>query len=128
MRTYPKLYEDTLVGKMRKFLGFPRQDPNEIADRLRPEYQGDYSLLNLVGMGEATVSTSESQRPVIGSVGMGPCVAMAGYDPNQKIGFVSHNGAEGNVGKVYHGHIGVLHDLVLEELRRKSETDLEMDI
>ena len=120
VKTYPKLYKDTLAGRFRKFIGFPRQNPNDIADRLRPEYQGDYSLLNLVHGGEATISTSESQRPVIGSVGMGPCVAMAGYDFNQRIGFVSHNGV-GN-------YVGVLHDKVLGELRRKAKSDLEMDI
>lgn len=116
----PRLYEDTLVGKARKLLGFPRQNPNEIADKLRPEYQGDYSLLSLVHGGEATISTSESQRPVIGSAGMGPCIAMAGYDSKQRIGFVSHNG----VGD----YVGALHDLVLKELREKSKPDLEMDI
>ncbi len=120
VKNYPKLYEKTLVGKVRKFMGFPIQNPNEIADSLRPEYQGDYSLLNLVGMDEATISTAESQRPVIGSVGMGPCIAMVGYDPNQKIGFVSHNGA-GN-------YTGVLHDSVLGELKKKAKSDLEMDI
>ena len=120
VKIYPKLYEDTLVGKIRKFIGFPRQNPNDIADSLRPEYQGDYSLLNLVNGGEATISTSESQRPVIGSGGMGPCVAMAGYDPNQRIGFVSHNG----VGD----YVGCLHNQVLEELRKKSKSELEMDI
>ena len=120
IKVYPKRYEDTLAGKVRKLIGFPKQNPNEIADSLRPEFQGDYSLLNLVHGGEATVSTSQSQRPVIGSVGMGPCVAMAGYDPNQKIGFVSHNG----VGD----YVGVLHDLVLKELREKTKSNLEMDI
>ncbi len=120
IKLYPKLYEDTLVGRIRRLVGFPRQDPNEIADMLRPEYQGDYSLLNLVHGSEATISTSESQRPVIGSVGMGPCVAMAGYDSNQKVGFVSHNG----VGD----YVGALHELVLEELKKKSKSELEMDI
>ena len=120
IKVYPKRYEDTLVGKVRKLIGFPKQNPNEIADSLRPEFQGDYSLLNLVHGGEATVSTSQSQRPVIGSVGMGPCVAMAGYDPNRKIGFVSHN----DVGD----YVGVLHDLVLKELREKTKSNLEMDI
>ena len=120
IKVYPKRYEDTLVGKVRKLIGFPKQNPNEIADSLRPEFQGDYSLLNLVHGGEATVSTSQSQRPVIGSVGMGPCVAMAGYDPNRKIGFVSHN----DVGD----YVGVLHDLVLKELREKTKSNLEIDI
>lgn len=120
IKNYPKLYEDTLIGRIRSLLGFPRQDPQEIADSLRPEYQGDYSLLNLVYGGEATISTSESQRPVIGSIGMGPCVAMAGYDANQKIGFISHNG--------FGDHVEVLHDLVLDELRKKSKSELEMDI
>ncbi len=120
VKIYPKLYEDTLVGKVRTFMGFSKKDPNDIADSLRPEYQGDYSLLNLVGMGEATISTAQSQRPVIGSVGMGPCVAMAGYDHNQKIGFVSHNG----VGD----YVGVLHALILKELRKKLKSELGMDI
>ena len=117
---YPKLYEDTLVGKVRKFIGFPRQDPNEVADRLRPVYCGDYSLLNLVHGGEATISTSESERPIIGSFGMGPCIAMTGYDPKQKIGFISHNG----IGD----YVETLHTLVLEELRKKSKSELKMDI
>ncbi len=120
VKHYPKLYEDKLVGKLRKFLSFPRHDPNETADSLRPEYQGDYSLLNLVHGGEATISSAESQRPVIGSFGMGPCVAMAGYDPAQKVGFISHNGTG--------DYLEVLHDLVLEELRKKSKSELEMDV
>jgi hypothetical protein len=120
-RDYLKLYEeDTLIDKIRKFIGFPRQNPNDIADCLRPKYMDDYSLLNLVGMDEATISTAESQRPVIGSGGMGPCVAMAGYDPNQRIGFVSHNSAMFDP--------EFLHNLILKELRKKSESDLEMDI
>jgi len=46
VKIYPKLYEDTLVGKVRKFVGFPRQNPNDIADSLRPKYRGDYSWGN----------------------------------------------------------------------------------
>ena len=114
------MYEDTLIDKVRKALGFPRPDPNENSDKLRPRYQSDYSLLSLIHSGEATIATAESPRPIIGSVGMGPCVAMAGYDSAQRIGFISHNGLG--------DYVEALHNLVLEELTKKSRLKLEMDI
>jgi len=88
-------------------------------DKLRSEYDGDYSLLNLIRGSEASISTSNSLRPVLASVGMGPCIAMAGYDSRQKIGFISHNG----VGD----YIEVIHDIVLTELNKISN-GLSMDI
>ena len=114
-----KFYQEDLSTRFRKFIGIYR-DPNKTADSLRPEYQGDYSLLSLVHGGEATISTGESQRLVIGSVGMGPCVAMAGYDSKQKLGFISHN-AIGD-------YVDALHDLVLKEIKKVSDSELEMDI
>ena len=97
-------YNGTMFEGFMSFLGLKR-NWNEDADSLRLEYSGDYSLLNLVHTHEATVASSESLRPVIGTVGLGFCVAMAGYDSSQKVGFLSHN-CPGD-------YVEVFHDLIL---------------
>ncbi|MFA6501823.1 MAG: hypothetical protein WCT85_03445 [Parachlamydiales bacterium] len=95
------------------------------ADKLRSnlfdeQFSENYSLLNLVRGSESSISTRESLRPILATVGIGPCIAMAGYDTSQGIGFLSHNG----VGD----YVDILHDLVLEELNNHSKSRLEMEI
>ena len=115
-----KLYQGSFREKLRKFVGLYR-NPNLDADKLRPEeFTGDYSLLNLVHGSEASVSTKDSLRPVLATVGMGPCIAMSGYDSKQRIGFLSHNSNE--------KHVDFLHDLVLDELNKLLKSELDMDI
>jgi len=118
---YKKLsYRYSLGNRVRGFFHLPIKDPNKEADKSREKYNGDYGLLNLVHMSEATISSFDSPTPVIGSFGMGPCILLAGYDPIQKIGFASHNSVD--------DHVEYLHDLVLEELKKISKSKLEMDI
>src|SRR3989338_24519 len=118
------LYRSSLLERIKKRIGLYR-NPNLDTDKLRPllfddQFNEDYSLLNLVHGSEAFISTRNSPRPILASVGMGPCIAMAGYDSKEGIGFLSHNG----IGD----YVGVLYDLVLEELRKQTNSRLEMEI
>jgi hypothetical protein len=116
---HKNLYNSNLIDRIRKQIGLVK-DSNRYSDKIRPEiFREDYSLLNLVHTSEASVSDYRSIRPVLATVGIGPCVAMAGYDSKNKLGFVSHN----CVGD----YVDELHDKVLEELRRLTP-NLTMDI
>jgi len=115
-----KNYPEPLSDRLRNFLHLLRKDYNKDADKLRPEvFLGDYSLLNQVSTHEASVSTANSPRPVLETVGMGPCVAMAGYDAEQRIGFLSHSCIGDDVDA---------HDLVLEEMKKLTSKELCMQV
>lgn len=111
-------YETTLSDKVRNLLHLPRKDYNKDADRLRPEvFKGDYSLVNIVEVGEASISTPD--KPILLTYALGPCVALAGYDAKQKIGFLSHNCV---------GNVNTLHDLVLKEINKQTTEEIHMQI
>jgi len=61
------------------------------ADHGRTLYTGDFSLLNRAPMNYGIISDSESERPVMITWGMSTCLALCGYDPKSKVGFLSHN-------------------------------------
>ena len=118
------IYHESLIERIKRKIGLYKH-PNLDADKLRPnlfdeQFSKNYSLLNLVHGSEATISTRESSRPILATVGIGPCIAMAGYDSSQGIGFLSDNGCG--------DYVDVLHDLVLEELNNHSRSRLEMEI
>lgn len=113
-----KNYETTLGDRVRDLLHLPRKDYNYDADKLRPEvFNGNYSLVNQVGVDRASISTPD--RPILLTYALGPCVALAGYDSKQKIGFLSHNCV---------GNVEQLHDLVLNEITKFTKEELHMQI
>lgn len=60
-------------------------------DNGRILYGGDFSLLNYAPMDYGIISDSESDRPVMITWGISTCLALCGYDPKRKVGFLSHN-------------------------------------
>ncbi|HKL23805.1 MAG TPA: hypothetical protein VJ912_00550 [Candidatus Nanoarchaeia archaeon] len=60
-------------------------------DRDRETYYGDYSLVGSVSTNEAGITNKNSEKPMISTRGLGPCIAIAGYIPKDKTAFLSHN-------------------------------------
>ena len=57
----------------------------------REIYSRNTKLIGSVSIDEGTISSADSNKPIIATFGLGPCIALAGYDRKSKIGFISHN-------------------------------------
>jgi len=57
----------------------------------RPPYQGNYTEVVEVFQREFGVTRGDDPKPVLATYGLGPCVAMVGWSPEHKVGFlISH--------------------------------------
>src|SRR3989338_2572539 len=83
---------------------------NPNSDKGRDIFRGDYSTLNYAPREMGVISSAQSNRPILMSYGMGPCIAVCGYDSSAGIGFLTHNSALTDVNG--------LHDLILKEMRK----------
>jgi len=81
--------EKELVDKFRKVTGL---DKYHLVgpDRRREVYYGDYSKIKEVTSTSGGRITSEN-FPLIGTYGLGPCIAIIGRDPKSKTTFMTHN-------------------------------------
>ena len=78
-----------LVNKFRKVTGL--EEYHLVGpDRKREVYYGDYSKIKGVTSTSGGRITSEN-FPLIGSYGLGACIAIIGRDPKSKTTFMTHN-------------------------------------
>src|SRR3989344_4441694 len=85
-----KKYDVSLTDRIKGFFGFNRSKyPNP--DKLREVYTGDYSLVKGTGNKRGIETSSQSDRPVMATWGVGPCITLCGYDPKYKTGFLVHD-------------------------------------
>ncbi|MBR9681725.1 MAG: hypothetical protein GOV00_02915 [Candidatus Altiarchaeota archaeon] len=56
----------------------------------RPRLQKDFDKLVDVFMGKWAITNAEDEKPILATFGAGPCLAVAGYLPEKKAGFVAH--------------------------------------
>jgi chemotaxis receptor (MCP) glutamine deamidase CheD len=76
------------IMRVREKLGY--EDYHIVGpDKLREVYYGDYS--NIIGIGINQCRITSSKQPLIGTYGLGPCIAIAGFDKKTKTAFLSHN-------------------------------------
>lgn len=71
-------------------ISFVMHEPKYILGKSVPEYSDDFSLVKLVHTDKAAISQSRAQYPIIGTFGIGPCVALATYHKGDKVGSISH--------------------------------------
>lgn len=70
---------------------------NKIASVQRPEFQGDMEDVVEVDMNEQAVTRATDPKPVLATFGLGSCVALVGYEPSAKVGFLTHYSASTEV-------------------------------
>lgn len=88
-------------------------------DKNREIFYGDYSLVGSVLSNEAGITDANSKKPMISTFGLGPCVALGGYDRKTKMAFLSHN--------IPLKKLEELNDPVFEYLRKRKVIFNEMD-
>lgn len=82
--------EKEIIYKAREILGL--NEYQKIGpDKMREVFYGDMNLIGSVSMDEGTISSANSNKPIIATFGLGPCIALVGYEKKSKIGFISHN-------------------------------------
>lgn len=52
--------------------------------------QQDGKLIAEAQMDEMVITHSGDAKPIVGTDGLGPCIALGGYDPNNKVAFIVH--------------------------------------
>lgn len=55
-----------------------------------PIVDPEQALIKIVSQGTIGITFATSQTPILATYGCGPCVALAGYSPKNKIGFLAH--------------------------------------
>lgn len=50
----------------------------------------DGDLIATAFQSELVITTADNEKPIVATFGCGPCVALGGYDPTNKIAFVVH--------------------------------------
>jgi len=56
----------------------------------RDSYGNCYENVATVNQGEVGISSSESKTPILATSGLGPCISLSGWSPEEKIGFLTH--------------------------------------
>ena len=83
-------------NKFRKMFGgsaltdYVQIDEKENPDQLRPIYEGDNKLVKFIPMHSGSFVLSNNEYPIVGTGGLGPCIAFCGYDPEKKMAFMAH--------------------------------------
>ncbi|MDD4353392.1 MAG: hypothetical protein PHN56_02950 [Candidatus Nanoarchaeia archaeon] len=65
-------------------------ESHKYADGCMPIYQGSNNLVKLIYQREQGITYFNDNKPVLATFGLGPCLAIAGYDSRLKIGFLAH--------------------------------------
>lgn len=71
------------------------------------KFQTTYQLENEkakiedVWQAEVGITNSTDSSPILGTDGLGPCIGVAGWDPNKKIGFLAHFHSEEQIQKCF---------------------------
>ena len=60
-------------------------------DQKREVYYGKSDLVKMVQSNEGGYTDASSQKPLIGTYGLGPRIAIIGYNSKTKTAFISHN-------------------------------------
>lgn len=82
--------EKEVITKVRAILGLDEYQKNG-PDKLREVFYGDYNLISGAHTNQTVMTNANSNRPILGTYGLGPCIAIVGYDPINKEGYLSHN-------------------------------------
>lgn len=53
-------------------------------------YSSSYNLITVIYSCEQGITNASDGKPVLATFGVGPCVSVVGYDPNKKVGFLTH--------------------------------------
>jgi chemotaxis receptor (MCP) glutamine deamidase CheD len=56
----------------------------------RTHFSGDYTKVLEILQRESGITTSENEKSVLATYSLGPCVAVAGWSPEYKLGFLTH--------------------------------------
>ncbi len=64
--------------------------PEKFGAVQRPLFEGTIDEVVEVAMREQAVTKATDDKPVLATYGIGPCIALVGYDPVNKIGFLTH--------------------------------------
>ncbi len=56
----------------------------------RPEFLGDITDVVEVYMNQQAVTRATDVKPILATFGLGTCVSLVGYEPNQRVGFLTH--------------------------------------
>ncbi len=79
-----------IIDKIRDNLGLTKYHkigPNQ----KREVYYGESDLVKMVQSNKGSHTDANSQKPLIGTYGLGPCIAIIGHNPKTKTAFISHN-------------------------------------
>ncbi len=98
-----------IINKLRKNLGY-EEIHLKGPDKLRNVCYEDYSEILEVRVDKFGITTKK--YPLIGTYGLGPCIAIAGLDKKTKTAFMSHN--------VPIRRLELVNDPLFEELERRK--------
>ena len=88
----------------------------------RNSYGDRYENIAIVNQGEIGISSSESKSPILATSGLGVCISLSGWSPEQKIGFLTHWPCKKSVRNTF----PVLNDILLNS--SNEPTDFEVRI
>lgn len=110
LKTYNKLGRDVQGLEYLELI-------NNIEERgtQRPKYSGNINDVVEVGMNQQGVTRASDNKPVLATLGLGPCVSLVGYEPNHRVGFLTHYTALTKVSDSFSGLLIVLYQLGLTD-------------
>ncbi len=79
----------------------------------RPEFLGDMGDVVEVSMNQQAVTRATDAKPVLATFGLGPCVALVGYEPSAKVGFLTHYSASTEVAGSFPNLLAILYRIGL---------------
>lgn len=79
----------------------------------RPEFSGDMDGVVDVSMNQQAVTRATDAKPVLATFGLGPCVALVGYEPSAKVGFLTHYSASTEVAQSFPNLLATLYRIGL---------------
>jgi chemotaxis receptor (MCP) glutamine deamidase CheD len=78
------------VGKKHQIEAPKYVDPKYVSGGVVPEYQGKGDLVSIVSQGEQGITHADSEKPILATFGIGPCISVSGYDKEKSVGFLTH--------------------------------------
>ncbi|MDP3639732.1 MAG: hypothetical protein Q8R53_00830 [Nanoarchaeota archaeon] len=79
----------------------------------RPEFSGNMDDVVDVSMNQQAVTRATDAKPVLATFGLGPCVSLVGYEPSEKVGFLTHYSASTEVNNSFPNLLATLYRIGL---------------
>ena len=66
------------------------KNPVYVIGGTAPQYRDSQDLITVVSQKEQGITDFSNERPVLATFGLGPCIALTGYDSDRRAGFLTH--------------------------------------